>query len=55
MVNAISQNLGRAISVEKAVDMGAMSRLRPVLMTAAITALSLIPLLLSTGTDSEVQ
>jgi Cu/Ag efflux pump CusA len=31
------------------------NRLRPVLMTAATTSLGLVPLLLSTGTGSEVQ
>ena len=34
---------------------GAMLRLRPVLMTAAVASLGLIPLLLSTGVGSEVQ
>jgi cobalt-zinc-cadmium resistance protein CzcA len=34
---------------------GALSRLRPVLMTATITALGLIPLLLARGVGSEVQ
>lgn len=34
---------------------GAMIRMRPVLMTAATTALGLIPLLIATGTGSEVQ
>ena len=35
--------------------MGALSRLRPVLMTAATAALGLLPMLLSTGIGSEVQ
>jgi len=34
---------------------GALSRLRPVLMTASIAALGLIPMLLSSGVGSEVQ
>ena len=40
----------RQVSVE-----GASLRLRAVLMTAATTALGLMPLLLSTGVGSEVQ
>ena len=39
----------------KAVYEGALSRLRPVLMTALIAALGLIPMLLSTGVGSEIQ
>lgn len=34
---------------------GAKRRLRPVLMTASITALGLIPLLFATGPGSEIQ
>jgi cobalt-zinc-cadmium resistance protein CzcA len=34
---------------------GACMRLRPVLMTATVTSLGLVPLLLSHGTGSEVQ
>ncbi|MEE9352606.1 MAG: CusA/CzcA family heavy metal efflux RND transporter [Thiotrichaceae bacterium] len=34
---------------------GAMSRLRPVLMTASITVLGLIPMLLATGVGAEIQ
>lgn len=55
MVNAINQRLGRGHTVAEAVMEGAYSRLRPVLMTAMITALGLIPLLLSAGVGSEVQ
>ncbi len=55
MVNAINQRVGRDHTVEEAVELGALSRLRPVLMTALIAALGLIPLLLATGVGAEVQ
>ncbi len=55
MVNAINQNLEAGEKMETAVFNGALSRLRPVLMTAAIAALGLIPMLLSHGVGSEVQ
>lgn len=55
MVNAINQNVEAGESIAEAVYRGALSRLRPVLMTAAIAALGLIPMLLSTGVGSEVQ
>ncbi len=41
--------------VDEASIQGACLRVRPVLMTALTTALGLIPLLLSSGTGSEVQ
>jgi len=55
MVNAINQNLEAGESLQEAVFRGALSRLRPVLMTASIAALGLIPMLLATGVGSEVQ
>ena len=55
MVNAINQNLEAGEPLHKAVYDGALSRLRPVLMTASIAALGLIPMLLATGVGSEVQ
>jgi len=55
MVNAINQNLQGGMAVLEGVLKGAQSRLRPVLMTAAIAALGLIPMLLSSGVGSEIQ
>jgi len=42
-------------SVDEAVKGGAMQRMRPVMMTASVAMLGLIPLLLSQGVGSEVQ
>jgi len=55
MVNAINQRLSDGCSITDAIFQGALSRLRPVLMTASIAALGLIPMLLATGVGSEVQ
>lgn len=55
MVSAINQNVLGGQAVDAAVFSGAVSRLRPVLMTASIAALGLIPMLLSSGVGSEVQ
>ncbi|MBT8429256.1 MAG: efflux RND transporter permease subunit, partial [Gammaproteobacteria bacterium] len=55
MVNAINQNLENGLGARDAVLEGAVSRLRPVLMTAFTTVLGLAPLLYATGVGSEVQ
>ena len=55
MVNAINQRLSGGCDVVTAVFEGALSRLRPVLMTASIAALGLVPMLLASGVGSEVQ
>jgi len=55
MVNAINQRYLSGVAVNEAIFEGALSRLRPVLMTASIAALGLIPMLLATGVGSEVQ
>ncbi|MCE7901158.1 MAG: efflux RND transporter permease subunit [Gammaproteobacteria bacterium PRO9] len=55
LVNAINQRVEGGMPVAEAVLAGAQSRLRPVLMTASIAALGLIPMLLATGMGSEVQ
>lgn len=54
LVNAINQRALQSPLVEAIKD-GALSRLRPVLMTALIAALGLIPMLLASGVGSEVQ
>ena len=55
MVTSINQRATNSSDVEEAIQEGANSRLRPVLMTALIAALGLIPLLLATGVGSEIQ
>ncbi|MBW2205157.1 MAG: efflux RND transporter permease subunit, partial [Deltaproteobacteria bacterium] len=43
------------LSLREAIISGSLSRLRPVLMTTITTALGLLPLIITTGTGSEVQ
>ncbi|NWF37979.1 efflux RND transporter permease subunit [Mariprofundus sp. NF] len=54
LVDAINRHLDEH-ELNDAIRHGAESRLRPVLMTAMIAALGLIPLLLATGIGSEIQ
>ncbi|MBK1872613.1 MAG: efflux RND transporter permease subunit [Oceanospirillales bacterium] len=55
MVESINQRIKDGLNVDAAVFEGAVSRLRPVLMTAITSALGLIPMLLSTGVGAEIQ
>ncbi len=55
MVSSINQRIEGGQAVADSVFEGALSRLRPVLMTAITSALGLIPLLMSTGVGSEIQ
>ena len=55
MVNAVNDRIRQGSNMEQAIFLGATSRLRPVLMTAATTALGLIPMLLSQGVGAEIQ
>ena len=55
MVTCFNQLSARGMPIQDVVRQGALRRLRPVLMTASITALGLIPLLLATGPGSEIQ
>ena len=55
MVSAINQKISNGFETSQAIVEGALSRLRPVLMTAITAELGLIPMLLATGVGSEVQ
>ncbi|TWT45861.1 Cobalt-zinc-cadmium resistance protein CzcA [Phycisphaerae bacterium RAS1] len=55
MVSYFNQLVRQGLTLDDAVAKGAMLRLRPVLMTATVASLGLIPLLLSSGIGSEVQ
>jgi cobalt-zinc-cadmium resistance protein CzcA len=55
LINAINQNLEKGMSKYDAIFNGTFSRLRPVLLTAIIAALGLLPMLLSQGVGSEIQ
>ena len=46
---------GEGLSVADAVEQGAETRLRPVLMTALVASLGFIPMAISTGAGAEVQ
>ena len=43
------------MALPEVVSQGALRRFRPVMMTACITGLGLVPLLLATGPGSEIQ
>ena len=46
---------GEVISAHCGMDSGALTRLRPVLMTALVASLGFLPMALATGTGAEVQ
>lgn len=55
MITYFNQLLAKGLSLQKVVLEGALRRLRPVLMTASIAALGLVPLVFATGPGSEIQ
>lgn len=55
LITYLNQLLQEGQSIDRASIEGAKLRLRPVLMTALTTMLGLMPLLIATGTGSEVQ
>ncbi|MBN2725431.1 MAG: efflux RND transporter permease subunit [Deltaproteobacteria bacterium] len=55
MISFYNQLRQGGLTLEESVREGSARRLRPVLMTAILTMLGLIPLLISTGPGSEIQ
>src|ERR1700730_3784674 len=55
MVSYINSRKGEGLTVPQAVREGAMTRLRPVLMTALVASLGFIPMAFSSGSGAEVQ
>ncbi len=55
LVSFINELREKGLSVSEAVRQGAEMRLRPVLMTASVAVLGLIPMLLSSGVGAETQ
>jgi cobalt-zinc-cadmium resistance protein CzcA len=55
MVLYIRHNLDRGMPLMAAIENAAVSRLRPVLMTAAVASIGFLPMALSTGKGAEVQ
>ncbi len=55
LVSRVRQLLARGVPLGEAIRDAALSRLRPVLMTAAVAALGFVPMALNTGVGAEVQ
>jgi cobalt-zinc-cadmium resistance protein CzcA len=55
LVSYVRQLRARGLELEQAVETAALTRLRPVLMTALVASLGFLPMALSTGMGAEVQ
>jgi cobalt-zinc-cadmium resistance protein CzcA len=55
MVSFINELREQGRSLDDAIREGALTRLRPVLMTALVASLGFVPMALATGTGAEVQ
>jgi cobalt-zinc-cadmium resistance protein CzcA len=55
LVSYVRQLLGRGLALREAITEAAITRLRPVLMTALVAALGFLPMALSDGIGAEVQ
>jgi len=55
MLTYMNQLIERGANLHEAISEGALTRLRPVLMTALVASLGFVPMALATGTGAEVQ
>jgi cobalt-zinc-cadmium resistance protein CzcA len=55
MLSFIKKLVDNGSSVRSAIEEGALTRLRPVIMTALVASLGFVPMALATGTGAEVQ
>jgi cobalt-zinc-cadmium resistance protein CzcA len=55
IISVIKQNLDKGIPLDEAIKTGAISRVRPVVMTALMAIFGLLPAAISTGIGSETQ
>ena len=55
MMSHFNYLISKGLEISRVVREGALRRLRPVMMTASICAIGLVPLLLATGPGSEIQ
>ncbi|MGE3066479.1 MAG: efflux RND transporter permease subunit, partial [Hyphomicrobiaceae bacterium] len=55
MLTYIKQLIDEGLSQRRAIMLGALTRLRPVVMTALVASLGFLPMALATGTGAEVQ
>ncbi|MEG0677333.1 MAG: efflux RND transporter permease subunit, partial [Comamonas sp.] len=55
MISYIRSLREQGMGLEPAVTEGALTRLRPVLMTALVASLGFVPMAIATGTGAEVQ
>ena len=55
MITFINQLRDSGVALEQAIVRGALTRLRPVLMTALVASLGFLPMATAVGTGAEVQ
>lgn len=55
MVSFINKLREEGMNLEEAITRGALTRLRPVLMTALVASLGFVPMAIATGSGAEVQ